>query len=402
LSSLEIGKKMMTRARVAISRAANYEAKVLFPAIAKACSLIPETESLFRGGAKIFIKVNLLSPFSSVDRAIYTHPLFVRAVVEFLKNWNVSITIGDDLDKRRGDPFLSSGLKSALKDLDVEFSILKDRGFQEVEAGGELIKTTLFSREALEADLLINLPKLKTHSFTIFTGAIKNMFGLIPHGLRLKYHREHIWNEDFSNALVDIFSLRKPDLTIMDAVVAMEGEGPSSGNPRQVNLVLVSQDACALDAVAGKIIGLEPGQVFTTWHSHRRKQGIGDLKAIEIMGEKLEDVLVPDFKLSAIAFGLFRRYLPSFLYAYFQHQLVFIPEIKREQCTGCGDCQRACPAHAIRMIDHRAFIDQSRCLHCLCCHESCSYNSIRLKQKPVGRLIRVATGLWHRTRSLVS
>jgi len=393
---------MMTLARVAISRAANYDSKVIVPAIEKACSLIPEIESLFRGRAKIFIKVNLLSPFSPVDRAIYTHPLFVRAVVEFLKNWNVSITVGDDLDKRRGDPFISSGLKTALKDFNLEFSILKDKGFKEVEIEGELIKSTLFSREALEADLLINLPKLKTHSFTIFTGAIKNMFGLIPHGLRLKCHREYIWNEDFSNALVDIFSLRKPDLTIMDAVVAMEGEGPSSGNPRQVNLVLVSQDACALDAVAGKIIGLEPGQVFTTWHSHRRGLGIGDLKAIKIVGEKLEDVLVPDFKLSAIAFGLFRRYLPSFLYAYFQNQLVFIPEIKREQCTGCGDCQRACPVDAIKMIENKAWIDESHCLHCLCCHESCSYNAIRLKQKPVGRLIRMSAGLWHRTRSLVS
>lgn len=389
-------------ALVSISRATAYEPKIIISAIEKACSYLQETNTLFRGKVKIFIKVNLLSPFAPVERAIYTHPLFVRGVVEYLKNWNVSIVLGDDLDKRRGDPFIFCGLREALKDFKVELSNLKDKGFKEIAVGGEAMEKVLFSREALEADVLINLPKLKTHSFTIFTGAIKNMFGLIPHGLRLKCHREHIWNEDFSRALVDIFNIRRPDLTLMDAIVAMEGEGPSSGNPRNLNLILASQDAVALDAVAGKIIGLEPDYVFTTWHSYRRGLGLGELKAIKIEGEKLEAVLVTDFKLSAIAVGLFRRYLPSFLYAYFQEQLTFFPKIREEKCIGCGDCQQACPVAAVKMAEGKAWIDEKKCLHCLCCHESCAYNSIKLKQKPAGRIIRVAANLWNRTRSLVS
>lgn len=387
---------------VSIAKAPAYEPKIINSAIEKACSYLNGIELLFRGKVKIFIKVNLLSPFSPVERAIYTHPIFVRGVVEYLKNWNVSIALGDDLDKRRGDPFVLCGLREALKGFNVELTNLKDKGFKEVAVDGEVIEKILFSREALEADVLVNLPKLKTHSFTIYTGAIKNMFGLIPHGLRLKCHREHIWNEDFSKALVDIFNLRRPDLNILDAIVAMEGEGPSSGNPRNLNLILASQDAVALDAVAGKIIGLEPAHVFTTWQSHRRGLGIGDLKAIKIEGEKLEEIVVPDFKLSAIAVGLFRRYLPSFLYAYFQEQLAFSPEIIREKCLGCGDCQRACPVAAVKMSAGKAQIDEKKCLHCLCCHESCAYNSIKLKQKPAGRIIRIAANLWHRTRSLVS
>ncbi|MCX7974448.1 MAG: DUF362 domain-containing protein [Candidatus Aminicenantes bacterium] len=387
---------------VAIAKASSYDPKIVVSAIEEVCSSLEGLSSLLRGRVKIFIKINLLSPFSPVERAIYTHPLFARGVVEFLKNWNVTITIGDDLDKRRGDPFFSSGLKMALADQDIEFSYLKDKGFKKIGIEGEKLETILFSREALEADVLVNLPKLKTHSFTIFTGAIKNFFGLIPHGLRLKVHREHIWNEDFSKALVDIFSIRKPDLTLMDAVVAMEGEGPSSGNPRKVGLILASRDSVALDAVAGKIIGLEPFQVFTTWQAHNRGLGIGDLRNIHIYGEKLENILIPDFKLSAIAVRLFRRYLPSFLYAYFQDQLALRPKVKKEACLGCSDCQRACPVGAIKIVKGQAQINDLKCIHCLCCHESCSYFSVRLKQRPLGRLIRAAAGLWHRTRSLVS
>lgn len=386
---------------VVITKADSYDPKNLIKNIEKIFSYF-DLSSVLRGKVKIFIKVNLLSPFAPVERAIYTHPFFVRAVVEFLRNWNVVITVGDDVDRRRGDPFLSSGLRQALNGLEVDFSSLKEKGFKEVEIKGEKIERVHFSREALEADVLINLPKLKTHSFTLFTGAIKNIFGLIPHGLRLKIHREQIWNEDFSQALVDIFSIKKPDLNIMDAIVAMEGEGPSSGNPRLVGAILASQDAVTLDAVASKIIGLDPYQVFTTWQAHQRGLGKGELQAISIKGEKLNDLLISDFKHSAIAPRLFRRFLPSFLYAYGQNQLAFQPVVRRERCTGCGDCQRACPVGAIKMIQEKASISKEKCIHCLCCHESCSYFSIGLQQRPLGRLIRATANLWHRTRSLVS
>lgn len=387
---------------VAILRASAYEAKTLASSLERGLSLLGDLDSLFRGNVKVFIKVNLLSPFAPVENAIFTHPYFVREVVKFLKNWNVSIVVGDDISLRQGDAFASSGYRAALADCGVALSSLKEKGFREITVKGEIMDRIHYSQEALEADCLLNLPKLKTHSFTIYTGAIKNMFGLVPHGLRLRCHREHIWSEVFSNALVDIFSVRPPDLNIMDSVVAMEGEGPSSGNPRQIGLILASRDATALDAIAGKIIGLAAERVFTTRHAHRRELGLGKVEEVQVKGELLADVLIPDFKLSAVAVSLFRRHWPSFLYAYFQEKLAFLPRIKRDSCTGCGDCLQACPTEAIKMLDERAWINPEKCIHCLCCHEVCRFKSVHLGQQPLGRLIRAAAGLWQRTRTLVS
>ncbi len=387
---------------VAISRANTYDSKTLGASLEKTLALLGDLDGLFRGKIRVFIKANLLSPFAPVEKAIFTHPNFVREVVKFLKNWNVSVVVGDDISFRQGDAFSACGYRAVLADLGVELSSLKEKGFREIPVNGEILDRIHFSREALEADCLLNLPKLKTHSFTIYTGAVKNIFGLIPHGLRLKCHREHIWNEDFSNVLVDIFSVRPPDLNIMDAVVAMEGEGPSSGNPREVGLILASRDAVALDAVAGKIIGLAPELVFTTRHAYRRELGLGKVEEVKIKGEPLADVLIPDFKLSAVAVSLFRRHWPSFLYAYFQEQLAFLPRINRASCTGCADCQQACPAEAINMVGERAFINLEKCIHCLCCHEICRFRAVHLGQRPLGRVIRAAGRLWHRTRTLVS
>ncbi len=387
---------------VALSRALSYEPPEISLSLERTLNYLAGLDARLKGNVRVLVKVNLLSPFSPVERAIYTHPRFVREVVKFLRNWNTTIVVGDDVSSRQGDPFTSCGLRDALADLDVELVHMKEKGFKEVRVNGQMLDKIHLAWEALEADVIINLPKLKTHSFTTYTGAIKNMFGLIPHGLRLKIHRQHIWPEDFSNALVDIFAVRKPDVNIMDAIIAMEGEGPSSGDPKTVSLILASHDAVALDTVAGKIIGLSPTHVFTTWQAHRRGLGVGDLSLIDIKGESLEQVIVPDFKLSAVAVRLFRRYLPSFLYAYFQDKLAFIPQIRRSSCTGCGDCQQACPADAVKMVEDRAWIDERRCIHCLCCHEICAYHSVRLKQKAMGRVIRTLAGVWRRTRDLVS
>jgi len=222
------------------------------------------------------------------------------------------------------------------------------------------------------------------------------MFGAIPYGLRLNYHRLYSRLEVFSQMLVDIFSCAPPQLTIMDAVIGMEGEGPSAGHPRKVGLILASRDGVALDAVASKIVGFNPLDIFTTYYANQRGLGTGKIEEIEILGEKINAVEVRDFKHSAIALGFLRRKLPAFLYAYLQDQLTLIPEIKSKECTECLDCVRICPTGAAKHVPGSAWIDQPLCIHCMCCHEICRYRAVKLKMKPIGYVLRKLVSIYQK------
>jgi len=226
------------------------------------------------------------------------------------------------------------------------------------------------------------------------------MFGIIPYGLRLNYHRQYIRNDVFSQMLVDVFSCVPPHLTIMDGIVAMEGEGPSAGKSRKIGVILASQDAVAVDAVASKIIGFNPMNIFSTQNAHERGLGIGKIENIEITGESIRDVEVRNFKHSAVALGIMRRKIPSFLYAYIQEQLMLTPKVSVKKCTACMECIDICPRGAAKLHNNSARIDKTLCIHCMCCHEVCRFQAIKLKQRPLGKIMRGAAFLYKKVKSL--
>jgi ferredoxin len=287
-------------------------------------------------------------------------------------------------------------------DLGVRLVNLKEFGFRKISCQGEIMTSAYISSLVLDSDFVINLPKMKTHSFMAFTGAIKNMYGIIPHGLRCNFHREYDKSELFGQMLVDLFSCAQPQLNIMDAIVAMEGEGPSAGSPRKVGLVLASVDAVALDAVASKIIGLDPMQIRTTDFASQRGLGTADWGKIELLGENILDIEVQDFKQSAIAVGLIRKNIPAFLHGFIQWQLVLVPRVLRKKCTACKECVDICPTGAASLAEGRAIIDKSRCIHCMCCHEVCRFYAIRLGQRPFGKILRAMTTIYKRILSFLS
>jgi len=392
----------MKKAKVACVKLEEYKSEEISRALKKSLTLLGGLENILRPKSKVFVKINHLSPPSPPERGIVTHPAFTREVLRLLQERDVEITVGDDIQCREGDGFLVSGYRSLCNELGVPLVNLKERKFEEVPCQGKVLKKVYVSSLVREADFVLNLPKLKTHSFTIFTGAVKNMFGIIPYGLRHKYHRQFIKNDVFSQMLVDIFSCAPPHLTIMDGVVAMEGEGPGAGNPRKVGVILASLDAVALDAVAARIVGFNPMDVYTTLHAHERSLGIGKLENIEILGEKIENLEVKDFKHSAIALTFFRNKIPSFLYAYFQDQLTLIPEVLRDKCTACLECVNICPGGAARFYQGSAWIEKEICIHCMCCHEVCRFEAIKLRQLPLGRTIRGIAALYRKTKLLLS
>lgn len=388
--------------KVSVAKLKEYKSKDIYTAVKKCLDLLGGLESIFRPRSKIFVKINHLSPPSPPERGIVTHPSFTREVLRLLKEFDHKVTVGDDIQSEKEDGFLISGYCQVCNELDIPLVNLKEKGFREILCQGKLLEKTYISPLLLETDYILNLPKLKTHSLTIYTGAVKNMFGIIPYGLRLKYHRLYVKNEVFSQMLVDLFSFAPPHLSIMDGVMAMEGEGPSGGNVRNVGVILASLDAIALDAVAAKIVGLDPMKVFTTLHAHDRGLGVGKIENIEIVGEKLKEIQVKNFKHSAVALSFFRSKLPSFLYAYFQDQLTLIPEIVRDKCTACMECINICPKGTARFDAGFAWIDKKICIHCMCCHEVCRFQAIKLRQRPLGKIMRVINDLRIKVKSILA
>lgn len=381
------------RSEVAIVGCPSYDEEVLSVALRQSLELIGGLTPVLKRGMKVFIKINHLAPQAPPERAICTHPLFAREVLRLLLDHGVYPTVGDDISYGRGDEFLTTGFRAVCRELGVPLFNLRETGFVEVALRGAILKSVFLARPSLEADAVINLPKLKTHSLTMFTGAVKNMYGVIPYGLRLEFHRRFPRSYVFSQMLVDVFSVVPPNLNIMDAVVGMEGEGPSSGSPKPIGMIIAGRDGVAVDAVASHVVGLIPLSVFTTADANARGLGVGDIRQIDIRGKMPLAGPVKDFQPSSLATGMFRRRLPSLFYAYVSGQLILTPKIDAEECQACLDCLRACPAVTIREVGGKAWIDEAGCIHCLCCHEVCIHGAIRLRQRPLGRVFRGADRL---------
>ena len=386
----------MGRTQVAVVRAEAYEPRGLRATVERALGLLGGIEGFVPRGAKVFVKVNLLPPPSPPERAIITHPAFTEAVLSLLRELTPRITVGDDVHGPQS--FELSGYRDVCARLGVELLNLRERGFTEIRVDGFVLEKVYIAKAVLEADVIVNLPKLKTHSLTVFTGAVKNFYGIVPAGLRTKLHGDHPKPEEFSQLLVDIFSVVRPALTVMDAVVAMEGAGPANGEPRRVGLVIASGDAVAVDATAQSIVGLNPMRVWTTRHAHLRGLGVGNPGEIEVLGEDLSSARAEDFRLPPAAGEVVGRFPRTFTRWATRH-LQARPVVVSARCVGCGACVRACPTGAASLVNRRARIDKRSCIRCMCCHEACRYNAIELHIDPLGRLLQAAqTTLYRRRR----
>ena len=391
-----ISNRHMNKAKVSIVKVDDYDRLKIHAGVGQCIELLGGLKTIVKPGDRIFVKLNHLSPSSPPERGIVTHPVFVGAVLELLKEVCADITVGDDIDSEATDGFQVSGIRQMCREAGVRLINLREAGFVETKCNGIILGRVYLSKIVLDADVIINLPKLKTHSLTILTGGIKNMYGAIPHGHRTRFHYDYTRSEDFGQMLTDVFSAIPPQLTIMDGVMAMEGEGPSSGNPRRLGVIIASRDTVALDAVATKIIGLDPASIGTTRYSHDRGLGIGNLQDIEVAGEKIEDVAAPDFKLPASYSRLIVSNLPSFLSRFLMSQMSVKTMVVEKLCTGCFECEEICPAAAISKVGEKVRINQDICIQCMCCHEVCRFNAIIPEQPLIGRAMNLASSILRR------
>ncbi|PKM83404.1 MAG: hypothetical protein CVU89_01265 [Firmicutes bacterium HGW-Firmicutes-14] len=358
-------------------------------AVRNALDLIGGIERFVQPGQRALLKVNALTP-KPPEAAVTTHPAFIKAMVREVKRAGGIPMIGDSSagiiagQAPTAQTFRATGIEQAAEESGARLVNFDISGVEPVECDGP-VKVLHIARPVLEADVVISLPKLKTHSLTLFTGAVKNMFGCIPGHRKAEYHRMAPVVTEFSEVLVDILAKTKPALAVMDGITGMEGNGPSGGSRRDIGLILAGEDCVALDAVASRIIGIDPFRVLTTSIAHNRRLGVGSPESIDIVGESLENVIIRDFCLPSTAF---LERMPRFLLRGVFGMLKARPEIDRHICKGCRFCVESCPMTAMKMVGNVPEIDYNKCISCLCCQELCPGKAIEMKYiSPVGKVV---------------
>ncbi|HTY46000.1 MAG TPA: DUF362 domain-containing protein [Patescibacteria group bacterium] len=365
--------------RVSLVECRSYEPDLVVHALRSAVDLLGGLAAFIKPASRVLVKPNLLSaadPASAVD----THPQVVRAAVKLLKEMDCRVFIGDgpslfgnqEVDR----VYERSGIKEVAAREKVELVTFTGRRWQ-----GQFPLVSFLD----ECDHVLSLPKFKTHQLVTLTGGIKNMYGLVAGTFKTELHRKHFDAVNFSRVLVDIYAAVRPSLTIVDGILAMEGDGPgSSGTPRPAGVVLAGSDCVAIDSVMAKIMGLEPLDILTTKEAALRGLGTADPDAIEICGRQIKDVFGGPFRLpkASVIVRLPRPLVPAV-----QRLIRFYPQIDHAVCTRCAACVKVCPAKVISIRQARTRIDRRGCISCFCCQETCPSSAIRIKKSLCAKVI---------------
>lgn len=320
------------------------------------------------------IKPNVLRA-SEASEGIVTHPAVLRAVVEKVETMGpVAIVVGDNPGLfsygANEASFQQTGLMKAAKGY---YQNIGSDSLQ-VDFNPEFMPVVSLSRIVLDADIIISLPKFKTHGLTVITGAIKNSYGFLPGAQKAKLHEAAGSPERFPEVVVEVFRLRVPDFFLVDAVVGMEGNGPASPDLREVGLILASDNAVAMDAVMATMMGCEPG--LLRFLQKAREMGLGhyDLNEIEVIGDLKK---LPDFKLPPLGGEAILQ--NETIQSMICQKALLRPQADPELCSGCGTCIAQCPVSALSMNGDLPQVDADTCITCFCCQEICPEKAITLR-----------------------
>ena len=380
----------MNKAKVVVMRCETYADDQVLKAIQAGFELLGGISAFARPGERIVIKPNILIG-ADPDKVVTTHPAVFRAVGELLKDTGADIYYGDSPCFGKAEPNLKkSGLKEAGDSMGFVLADF-DSGRPVSHKDALLVKKFDIANGVLDCDGLVSLPKFKTHGLVRFTGAVKNQFGCVPGLLKSQYHAKLPDPYDFATMLVDLNTLIKPRLCVMDGIMAMEGNGPRSGRPRQLGVLLLSTDPIALDATACRIICLDPEVVPTSRAGEKAGLGTYHANGIEVIGEAIETVLDADFEVNRTppmsrSAGRFRTFL--------KNRITDRPVIDRSKCTSCGTCVEMCPVQPHAVDWHRGDRSRSpkysygRCIRCYCCQETCPEGAIFIGSTLLARVSR--------------
>lgn len=369
-----------TDKRVAVACVDEYDPLKIYEIIKEHFRILEITTEMFEGKL-VVIKPNLVSK-KGPSGATTTHPEVVRAVVRYLKEAGANALIAES----------SSGVytKERLKDIYESsqfFDIAREEGAEfnfdlsEVPLSapdGVASKNFNIIKPLMDADIIVNLCKLKTHGLTKMTAAVKNFFGAVPGMQKVEFHARFADPYDFCNMINDLCQAicqRKPVITVCDAIMAMEGEGPGTGDPRYLNTLMTSLNPFAMDLSCTELIGF--GNTVTMVEQAKTR-GLCPLKFsdLDILGESIDELKVDDFvepKSHKISWAV--GFIPDFMKPR--------PVIDKNRCVGCGICKDSCPKHTIKIENRKARIYKKDCIRCFCCQELCPKKAVVIKRSVV-------------------
>lgn len=342
-----------------------------------------------RPGMRVTIKPNLLMKRRPEDGTT-THPAVVRAVILALRRRGVTdITIADSPGGVYTKPILSgiyqaTGMETVARETGVKLNF--DLSTVHCpQPDGAVCKAFDLIAPVAEADFVISLPKLKSHCMTGLSGGVKNLFGCIPGLTKPEFHWRYPKEDDFCNMLLDLCRTVKPGLTLVDAVVSMEGDGPSSGELRQTGFLLAADDPFALDLALARAIGREGNSILTIRNARQRGFCTQSAAELAVAGDPLP--VFSDFKMPRSRTVDFQSNIPKPLRGiakpviarFFTPRPVIDPKI----CVGCGRCAESCPPHTITVENRKAAIHRENCIKCYCCHEMCPVHAISVKRSRI-------------------
>lgn len=366
--------------KVSLVKCDSYSSDKVYSAVKESLDLIGGISKYVKKGDKVILKVNLLLG-AKPEKAATTHPEVVRAAIKLVKSVGAIPIVGDspgfESATKAGIP---SGIIKVCEEEGVEFNGFKEAVEVQFKEG-KIKKNFFIAKAVFDADVIISLAKLKTHMLMTYTGAIKLLYGCIPGMRKARLHFVYQEPLPFAEMLLDLYELVKPNLVIMDAIVGMEGEGPSKGEPKKVGLISASNDSLALDIKMTEIIGFDIDEVPTNPEGLKRYP-IGFENKIVLSGEPI-DIFKTEFKRPA---GIKKSKFSGKAMGVLRSLLADRPIIVPSKCVACGACVSVCPAKTIvwKKVKGKekpvAFIKKKDCIRCFCCHEMCAYKAIDVKR----------------------
>lgn len=336
--------------------------------------------SFIPNGSKVLIKPNLLTD-KYPDQAITTHPELVRHLVRMTRDCGGTPCIGDSpasavkLSKIHD----KTGFLKMCSEENVPLLNMEQAGSVEIERDGYVFRV---ARPVLDADVIINVPKVKTHVLTILTAAVKNMYGTIPGFLKANLHKQHPTARDFGGLVASVCRSIPPALNIADAVVGLQGDGPGTGgSPVQLGFLAASEDAFALDIALCRILGINPKAV-SYLANLETSSALPEVQAID---SSIQNISPTAFDVPGT---LRARLIPKFIVDLLEPFLWIRPTIE-DSCIFCGRCVSSCPLEALSMkTKEKPRLEPEKCIGCCCCHEICPERAIKMTQSPVLNFIR--------------